>query len=144
MIKKIKELFMPVLIAGVFIGGLVLMFTGNNGSGGGNTIQVIVPELTALGEEGKVLFDASCASCHGDNAAGSDRAPPLVHDIYNPGHHGDEAFVRAAMNGVRAHHWAFGNMPAITNVTQDDVLKIIRYVRELQVANGIATVEHIM
>ena len=75
MIKKIKELFMPVLIAGVFIGGLVIMFSGNNDSGGGaNALEIIVPELTALGEEGKTLFDANCAACHGDNAAGSDRS----------------------------------------------------------------------
>ncbi|HHG89171.1 MAG TPA: cytochrome c, partial [Devosia sp.] len=119
---------------------------GNNGSSGGgaNALEVVVPELTALAEEGKVLFDANCAACHGSNAAGSDRAPPLVHDIYNPGHHPDEAFVRAALTGVRAHHWSFGNMPVITTVDQEDVLKITRYVRELQVANGIATQEHIM
>ncbi len=146
MIKRIKELFMPVLIAAVFFGGLVLMFTGNNGpsGGGASALGIVVPELTALGEEGKTLFDANCAACHGSNAAGSDSAPALVHDIYNPGHHPDEAFVRAALTGVRAHHWSFGNMPVITTVTEDDVAKIVRYVRELQIANGIATREHIM
>ena len=145
MLKKVKELFMPILIAGVFIGGLFIMFTGNNGSSGGaNALEINVPELTALGEQGKTLFDANCASCHGSNAAGSDMAPPLVHDIYNPGHHADEAFVRAALTGVRAHHWSFGNMPAIANVTQGDVLTITRYVRELQAANGIATQPHNM
>ena len=39
--------------------------------------------------------------------------------------------------GVRAHHWKFGNMPAIENLTRSDVTAIVAYVRELQRANGI-------
>ena len=47
-------------------------------------------------------------------AAGHDGAgPPLVHKIYQPGHRSDMAFVLAAQNGVRAHHWPFGNRPPV-------------------------------
>jgi len=39
--------------------------------------------------------------------------------------------------GVRAHHWSFGNMPAVEGLTRADVKMIIAYIRELQRANGI-------
>ncbi|MGC1497218.1 MAG: cytochrome c [Sulfitobacter sp.] len=87
---------------------------------------------------GKRAFDATCATCHGANAQGREGiAPPLVHKIYEPNHHGDLSFVLAAQNGVRAHHWRFGNMPAVEGVTKADVLNIVAYVRALQRENGI-------
>ena len=63
--------------------------------------------------------------------------PPLVHKIYEPNHHGDLSFQLAAKNGVRAHHWPFGNMPPIEGVSENEVSEIIVYVRELQRANDI-------
>ena len=81
---------------------------------------------------------AVCAACHGANAAGQNGvAPPLVHKIYEPSHHGDAAFLLAAKQGVRAHHWKFGNMPPVEGVTPGDVKMVVAYVRELQRANGI-------
>ncbi len=102
-------------------------------------VDVTVPEtLSANAVIGKTAFEAKCAVCHGANAAGQDGvAPPLVHKIYEPSHHGDAAFLLAAKNGVRAHHWRFGNMPPVEGVTDGDVKMIITYVRELQRANGI-------
>jgi mono/diheme cytochrome c family protein len=99
--------------------------------------SLTLPDLTPEQEDGRVLFDANCAACHGENAAGSDQGPPLVHHIYEPSHHGDMAFVLAAKQGVRAHHWRFGNMPAVEGVRDEDVLRITAYVRALQRANGI-------
>lgn len=87
---------------------------------------------------GKTAFEAKCADCHGQNAAGRNgKAPPLVHKIYEPSHHSDMAFILAAKNGVRAHHWRFGDMPPVEGLTQGDVKSIIHYVRELQRENGI-------
>ncbi|KIN69943.1 Cytochrome c family protein [Sulfitobacter noctilucae] len=87
---------------------------------------------------GKRAYDVVCASCHGVNGQGQNGvAPPLVHKIYEPSHHGDMAFVLAAQNGVRAHHWKFGNMPAVEGVKNEDVLNIVAYIRALQRANGI-------
>lgn len=86
---------------------------------------------------GESAFNAVCAACHGANAAGSEAGPPLVHRIYEPSHHGDYAFEMAVNNGVRAHHWKFGNMPPQPGLTKADVNTIIAYVRELQRANGI-------
>lgn len=87
---------------------------------------------------GKTVFEARCATCHGQDAAGQNGvAPPLVHKIYEPSHHSDRAFIAAAQNGVRSHHWDFGNMPPVEGVTQGDVKMVVAYVRELQRANGI-------
>lgn len=101
--------------------------------------DVILPEV--LSENaliGKRAFEASCASCHGTKAAGQEGvAPPLIHKIYEPSHHGDESFQRAAAMGVRAHHWRFGDMPAVEGITRGEVTFIITYIRELQRANGI-------
>lgn len=100
--------------------------------------NVKVPDLTSHAELGKVAYDTNCAACHGANAAGNDGvAPPLVHKIYEPSHHSDAAFLLAAKNGVRAHHWRFGNMPPIRDIDDQDVAYITQYVRELQRANGI-------
>ena len=101
--------------------------------------NVLVPEtLSQNAQIGQLGYEAKCAACHGANAAGQDGvAPPLVHMIYEPSHHGDEAFQRAAAMGVRGHHWPFGEMPPIEGVTRGDVTMIIAYIRELQRANGI-------
>lgn len=88
-------------------------------------------------QKGEAKFNANCARCHGEQARGTAQGPPLVHKIYEPNHHGDFAFQRAAANGVRAHHWQFGDMPKIEGVTADDVEQIIKYVRWLQREAGI-------
>ncbi|MBE0412706.1 cytochrome c [Yoonia sp.] len=87
---------------------------------------------------GQRAYDANCAQCHGANAAGQDgAAPPLVHKIYEPSHHGDESFQRAVAQGVRGHHWPFGDMAPVAGLSRADVAMIVAYVRELQRANGI-------
>ncbi|WP_417686293.1 c-type cytochrome [Roseibium sp.] len=131
-------------IAGaLLLGGLTWRFIEaqwrlDDNQGGAAIAEVVVPPLTEAALVGKALFDANCATCHGKNAAGQEGvAPPLVHRIYEPGHHGDGAFVIAALKGVRAHHWPFGDMPPVPGVTRDEVVRIVAYVRELQKANGI-------
>lgn len=107
-------------------------------------VRVSVPDLSPLAQKGENAFAANCAACHGVNGSGTKRGPPLVHDIYNPGHHPAEAFFFAARNGVRQHHWRFGNMPAQPQVDEPDLGAIVQYVRELQVANGITFRPHNM
>ncbi|WP_417768526.1 c-type cytochrome [Stappia sp.] len=111
---------------------------GETVAAGTPMVQVVVPELSGDEARGRDLFGASCASCHGENAAGRAAiAPPLVHLVYEPGHHADGAFVLAAARGVRQHHWTFGDMPAVPGVSPQDVAAITAYVRALQRANGI-------
>ena len=110
-------------------------------AGMGNTTlaEVLLPStLSDSAQIGKRAFEAKCVACHGVNAAGQvGVAPPLVHKIYEPSHHGDESFQRAVSLGVRAHHWTFGNMPAVEGLTRGDVVMVAAYIRELQRANGI-------
>lgn len=109
-----------------------------------DTVTVKVPQLSERAREGKKAYDDGCAACHGADAAGSDQGPPLVHDIYNPGHHGDAAFFAAVKRGTPRHHWDFGDMPSQPGVADGDVAAIVRYVRELQEANGIFYRKHTM
>lgn len=113
--------------------------TGDEPGGSGAALaDVIVPQLTGIAAEGEIAFNDNCAVCHGKNAAGQDGvAPPLVHIIYEPNHHGDMSFVVAVKRGVRQHHWPFGNMAPVEGVSDDEITNIIAYVRTLQRANGI-------
>ena len=107
----------------------------------GDAPAVIVPDLSANAQAGEQVFSANCALCHGPNASGTSLGPPLVHKIYEPGHHQDFSFQSAVRNGVPAHHWQFGNMPPVPAVSDQDVPNIICYIRELQRANGIIAPE---
>lgn len=99
--------------------------------------EIVVPELSSAAQTGKLVFDAKCAICHGENAAGTKNGPPFLHKIYQPSHHADFAFNRAVLGGVRSHHWRFGDMPRIEGLDNDQIGLIVTYVRELQRANGI-------
>ncbi len=105
---------------------------------GAAIVAVNMPTLSPAAETGQKLFIAKCALCHGANADGREgKGPPLIHKIYEPGHHGDASFQSAALNGVRSHHWRFGNMPAVSDIKLEEVDLIIAYVREVQRHNGI-------
>jgi len=113
----------------------MLLIAGCGGGAGGVSIAEKVAHLPAPPAgivPGERLFTSNCAGCHGIRAAGSDRGPTFLSKIYAPDHHGDVAFERAPQQGVRAHHWAFGDMPKISGVTPEDVREIIRYIRWLQ------------
>lgn len=139
--ERLPALFvMGVVVAGVglFVSDLVSRWDEPS------TIKVKVPDLSPLAMKGKEAFDNNCSACHGANAGGSDKGPPLVHKTYNPGHHADAAFFLAAQRGTRQHHWRFGNMPPQPQVTKADLELIVKYVRELQAANGIFYQPHNM
>ena len=87
--------------------------------------------------DGEAAFSANCAACHGPGGTGSNSGPPLVHVIYEPGHHPDFAFRNAVKNGVRSHHWNFGDMQPVSGVSDDELESIIAYVRDLQRQAGI-------
>ena len=87
--------------------------------------------------KGKALFAQKCASCHGVDLKGTDTGPAFLHRVYEPSHHGDAAFQNAVANGVRAHHWKFGNMSPVKGLTPDDVAHITAYIRMEQRKVGI-------
>lgn len=88
-------------------------------------------------DRGAELFAANCAVCHGEAADGTAAGPPLVHEIYEPSHHSDAAFLIAVQRGVQPHHWDFGPMPPVSGLDAADVADITAWVRERQREAGI-------
>lgn len=95
------------------------------------------PGLMPNAVTGQALYKQNCASCHGADLNGSDKGPPFLHRVYKSSHHADIAFQLAVKNGVRAHHWQFGDMKPVPAVTPDDVAHITAYVRAMQRKAGI-------
>ena len=126
-------------IAGALAVGALLVWRTLSGgpASDAHIVAVTVPQLSVRAERGQELFAANCAACHGQNAGGTGQGPPLIHRIYEPNHHGDQAFLIAATQGARAHHWQFGNMPPVAGITTRQIQDIVAYVREVQKANGV-------
>ena len=96
-------------------------------------IPVQDPVLVA---EGDVLYQENCGACHGSDLRGTDIGPSHLSVVYNPDHHGDAAFALAALNGVRSHHWDFGDMAPVPGLSQEDMDRIVAFVRENQRIEG--------
>ncbi|VAW08509.1 hypothetical protein MNBD_ACTINO02-292 [hydrothermal vent metagenome] len=140
-----KKLRVPLIVGGIVAAVVLLVLAGG---GDPNAPSLPVDPMTGLSEfnipvqdpalvaEGEVLYQASCATCHASNLEGTAVGPSHLSVIYNPEHHSDEGFRRAVLGGVQAHHWGFGDMPAITGLTDDDLGKIIAYIRENQRIKG--------
>ena len=107
-------------------------------------VDVEVGNLSSTASKGQLVFNTNCASCHGINAAGGIGGPPLIHNIYNPGHHANASFIRAVRNGVQQHHWQFGDMPPQKHVAFGDMVFLMKFIREVQQQNGIKAMNHEM
>ena len=117
------------------IGSLLAILLGVSGVAAAQ--DVAVPKLEGSARIGQFTYALKCAACHGDKAQGTDNGPTFLSRIYHPGHHADESFFRAARNGVRAHHWRFGDMPPVDGLTDEQVASIVAFVRAMQRANGV-------
>ena len=144
--KKRKQALLFIIVGVIALGAIAAAAIVSNvpQDSQAHTVEVVPASLSQEGQEGAALFKMNCQVCHGPNAAGTKLGPPLIHDIYNPGHHSDQAFYLAAASGVRQHHWPYGDMPPQPQVAREEVAKIIRYIRELQEANGITYKAHSM
>lgn len=128
----LKNRWLPVvLFASVFLS------TGCKNSQPETSPAVMVGEVPSEYKGGEVAFIQFCSGCHGPSAAGTPEGPSFINKIYEPGHHGDPAFILAARMGVRAHHWNFGDMPKIDGVSDVELGHIISYIRWLQRQAGI-------
>jgi hypothetical protein len=115
---------------------LLLMLLGACGTDVDSDTLMTLPIPTEH-SRGAALYTQQCAVCHGAWGLGSEQGPPLVHAVYRTRHHGDDAFQLAVAQGVRAHHWRFGDMAPVTGLDRHDVEQITGYVRWLQRAAGI-------
>lgn len=94
------------------------------------------PASPAGAGPGAELYQSSCASCHGTDLRGTDKGPSHLSIVYEPNHHGDDSFRSAIVNGVRQHHWNFGDMAAIPGLDADEIDDIIAFVRAEQERQG--------
>ena len=119
-----------LIIYGLVTVFVLLMTVGCGGNGGSQqgTAHAV--------QAGETLFNANCSACHGVGAVGTNQGPPLIDRTYHPGHHNDFSIRNAIKNGVRSHHWDFGNMLPVAGVSEDDAEKIICYIRDTQLASG--------
>ncbi len=127
--KSNSRRWLPWLLAMLTLALLVMA--------GGYVLQGDLPLKAEQTPSSKLAYNNNCAHCHGADLQGSRQGPPFIHKVYEPSHHGDEAFYGAIANGVRAHHWRFGDMPAVSGVTRQEAEDIISYIRQQQRKNGI-------
>ncbi len=126
------------IMAGVIVAlAAVLAFRGLAGRPPAEGPEIVMPRLSPEQIAGREAFQTYCVECHGERAGGTDSGPPLIHPFYRPGHHDDQTFYAAVSTGVRAHHWTFGDMPPVENITVDEVTAIIAFIRTVQRANDI-------
>ncbi|WP_260294536.1 c-type cytochrome [Sedimenticola hydrogenitrophicus] len=90
------------------------------------------PGFKGEAAQGAPLFSTYCQACHGADGTGTEQGPPLVNDVYRPKHHADFAFHMAVRDGVRQHHWGFGDMPAVADITPEQTGHIVAYIRREQ------------
>ena len=126
-----------VLLSMIGCGGESEQGRATTESKGAEQVPAAGAALSETARAGEDLFNANCSVCHGVGAAGTNQGPPLIDRVYHPGHHPDFSIRNAVRQGVKQHHWAFGDMAPVAGVSSDDVENIICYVRELQRADGI-------
>ncbi len=108
------------------VAGLALVLAA---CGSDPATPAVAAEASGPGAE---VYGASCASCHGVDLRGTDKGPSHLSIVYEPNHHGDDAFRSAIANGSPQHHWGFGDMEPIEGLSDDDVEAVIAYVRSEQ------------
>lgn len=102
----------------------------------GDDTAAIPVEPIPSGANGAEVYQARCASCHGEDLRGTDKGPSQLSIVYEPNHHGDDAYRAAIRNGAVQHHWGFGNMPAVEDITDDQIELVIGYIRSQQETLG--------
>jgi mono/diheme cytochrome c family protein len=102
-----------------------------------NPLHLPAEGFVADTRKGELIYQQTCQGCHGVGGTGSEQGPPLVHRTYAPNHHADLAFHLAVKNGVRSHHWHFGDMQPLPGVTPESVGHVVRYIRYQQQIAGI-------
>lgn len=143
---QVKRYAMPLAIGGGLLAVVLLVMMGGGSSPSSSALPRdpmtgqsefdIAVQDSVLVAEGEALYRVSCAACHGSDLRGTAVGPSHLSVIYNPGHHGDGAFAVAAIAGVKAHHWRFGDMAPVAGITEEDLVRIIAFIREAQRTEG--------
>jgi mono/diheme cytochrome c family protein len=106
-------------------GSLLLTGCGDDGSSSGRASP-----------DGEALYRQNCASCHGSDLRGTRKGPSHLSVVYEPGHHPDESFRVAVRDGVRQHHWDFGDMARVEGLDDKELQAVIEFIRSKQEEDG--------
>ncbi len=90
------------------------------------------PEPIPASADGATVYALRCASCHGEDLRGTAKGPSQLSIVYEPNHHNDDTYRNAIRNGVAQHHWAYGNMPIVEDITDQQIELVINYIRTQQ------------
>jgi cytochrome c len=121
------------------LGGISILSGCDMGDAEARRQRMHLPAPDFMGNpgEGKRLYVQYCVTCHGHDGRGSEQGPALVHPLYAASHHANLAFHLAVGDGVKQHHWQFGDMPPQPDVSPESAEHIITYLRQLQRQAGI-------
>lgn len=114
-----------------------LVVGGGEITHGGADGEFLIPSLSTRAQDGREHFAAHCGACHGAYGEGSDIGPMLVHALYGSSVFPDEEILRSVREGAVARNWPFGDMPPIEGTTDDQMILVIDFIREVQAGNGI-------
>ena len=82
-------------------------------------------------EEGRVLYAAGCARCHGRLAEGTERGPVLIAPAPGPNAPGRRIFLRAA-RGCHSGHGRAGRTPGFADLPDEAIDGIIAFLRRIE------------
>ena len=92
--------------------------------------QKSVPEDYVAGQK---YFYQVCANCHGVDAAGGNKAPTFLQEIFLPTNFTNERIAKTILNGSSSEE-----MPSQRNKINDEQIKeIIKYIRFSQREKGV-------
>ena len=131
----------------MFAGLVVALTVALPACGGDDPVAAPLESLVPLAAEadGATIYQARCASCHGEDLRGTDKGPSQLSIVYEPNHHGDDSYRSgehppgewvSIRNGAPQHHWSFGDMPAVEDITDGQIEQVITYIRTQQQALG--------
>lgn len=126
---------MPKRLGATLLGvpfAVALIALGSCGSDG----EPVAEPSSESAKSGEAVYANSCAACHGLDFEGTDKGPSHLSVVYEPGHHGDDAFRSAIANGAPQHHWNFGDMPPVEGLSAEQVDDVIAYIRGEQERRG--------
>jgi mono/diheme cytochrome c family protein len=134
-VKRLLHAASPVQPIAAVVTVALIVFAAACG-GAPEAMEPASPASPASSGVGADLYQSNCASCHGADLQGTDKGPSHLSIVYEPNHHGDDAFRSAILQGAQQHHWNFGDMAAITGLDNDEIDDVIAYVRSEQERQG--------
>lgn len=129
------------------IGGLIIVFLATGSFS--IACEKLSPEdrrkalhLPPLGfkgdaQKGLTIYQTNCVACHGPSGSGSVQGPPLVHQVYRTNRHANLSFHFAVRQGVKSHHWNYGDMKPVSEITSEETEHVVAYIRREQRRKGI-------